>query len=298
MTTTGLSGFLDLLDKYISFDAVPRMVITDYVEILIIAVLVYEILDWVQSTKAWSLLRGIVVIAVFIFLAYIFQMNTIIWIVRNALNVAIMAVIVIFQPELRRALDMIGRKNILASFIQFNTGAAKVQDKGNIFTEKTINEIVKASYEMGKARTGALIVIARNDPLDEYIRTGIDIDGLVSNQLLLNIFEHNTPLHDGAVIIIGNKVVSATCYLPMSDNLALSKELGTRHRAGVGLSEVTDSFTIIVSEETGHVSFAVEGDLFRNVDEDFLRTRLEELLEKQEEETKFLFWHKKGKAKS
>lgn len=298
MTTTGLSGFLDLLDKYISFDAVPRMVITDYVEILIIAVLVYEILDWVQSTKAWSLLRGIVVIAVFIFLAYIFQMNTIIWIVRNALNVAIMAVIVIFQPELRRALDMIGRKNILASFIQFNTGAAKVQDKGNIFTEKTINEIVKASYEMGKARTGALIVIARNDPLDEYIRTGIDIEGLVSNQLLLNIFEHNTPLHDGAVIIIGNKVVSATCYLPMSDNLALSKELGTRHRAGVGLSEVTDSFTIIVSEETGHVSFAVEGDLFRNVDEDFLRTRLEELLEKQEEETKFLFWHKKGKAKS
>lgn len=298
MTTTGLSGFLDLLDKYISFDAVPRMVITDYVEILIIAVLVYEILDWVQSTKAWSLLRGIVVIAVFIFLAYIFQMNTIIWIVRNALNVAIMAVIVIFQPELRRALDMIGRKNILASFIQFNAGAAKLQDKGNIFTEKTINEIIKASYEMGKARTGALIVIARNDPLDEYIRTGIDIDGLVSNQLLLNIFEHNTPLHDGAVIIIGNKVVSATCYLPMSDNLALSKELGTRHRAGVGLSEVTDSFTIIVSEETGHVSFAVEGDLFRNVDEDFLRTRLEELLEKQEEETKFLFWHKKGKAKS
>ncbi len=298
MATTGLSGFLDLLDKYISFDAVPRMVITDYVEILIIAVLVYEILDWVQSTKAWSLLRGIVVIAVFIFLAYIFQMNTIIWIVRNALNVAIMAVIVIFQPELRRALDMIGRKNILASFIQFNAGAAKIQDKGNIFTDKTINEIVKASYEMGKARTGALIVIARNDPLDEYIRTGIDIDGLVSNQLLLNIFEHNTPLHDGAVIIIGNKVVSATCYLPMSDNLALSKELGTRHRAGVGLSEVTDSFTIIVSEETGHVSFAVEGDLFRNVDEDFLRAKLEELLEKQEEETKFLFWHKKGKAKS
>jgi diadenylate cyclase len=298
MATTGLSGFLDLLDKYISFDAVPRMVITDYVEILIIAVLVYEILDWVQSTKAWSLLRGIVVIAVFIFLAYIFQMNTIIWIVRNALNVAIMAVIVIFQPELRRALDMIGRKNILASFMQFNAGAAKIQDKGNIFTDKTINEIVKASYEMGKARTGALIVIARNDPLDEYIRTGIDIDGLVSNQLLLNIFEHNTPLHDGAVIIIGNKVVSATCYLPMSDNLALSKELGTRHRAGVGLSEVTDSFTIIVSEETGHVSFAVEGDLFRNVDEDFLRAKLEELLEKQEEETKFLFWHKKGKAKS
>ena len=298
MTTTGLSGFLDLLDKYISFDAVPRMVITDYVEILIIAVLVYEILDWVQSTKAWSLLRGIVVIAVFIFLAYIFQMNTIIWIVRNALNVAIMAVIVIFQPELRRALDMIGRKNILAAFIQFNSGMTRVQENGNNFTEKTITEIIKASYEMGKARTGALIVIARNDPLDEYIRTGIDIDGLVSNQLLLNIFEHNTPLHDGAVIIIGNKVVSATCYLPMSDNLALSKELGTRHRAGVGLSEVTDSFTIIVSEETGHVSFAVEGDLFRNVDEDFLRSRLEELLEKPEEDNRFFFWHKKGKAKS
>ncbi|MCR5526096.1 MAG: diadenylate cyclase CdaA [Lachnospiraceae bacterium] len=291
--TTGLNAIIDAIRKYISFDAVPRMVITDYVEIIIIAFLIYEVMVWIKNTKAWSLLRGIIVIVLFTLFAYIFQMNTIVWIVRNALNVAIMAVIVIFQPELRKALDILGRKNIIASFVQLNSPQGS---KGR-FSDRTISEIIKASYEMGRARTGALIVIAKEDPLIEYERTGIPVDAIVSNQLLINIFEHNTPLHDGAVIIKGDRVTSATCYLPLSDNMDLSKELGTRHRAGVGISEVTDTFTIIVSEETGYVSVAYGGELYRNVDSDYLRERMEMLQNKPNEDSrKFRLWHQKGRA--
>ncbi len=289
---TGVDALTNFLERYISFDSIPRMVITDYVEILIISVLIYELMVWIKNTKAWSLLRGIIVIVVFIFIAYIFQMNTIIWIVRNALNVAIMALVVIFQPELRKALDVLGRKNIFSSFAQFNAPAGT----DGRFSDKTITEIVKACYEMGRAKTGALIVIAQNDPLTEFERTGIDVDAIVTSQLLINIFEHNTPLHDGAVVVRGNRITSATCYLPLSDNMALSKELGTRHRAGVGISEVTDSLTIIVSEETGHVSIAYEGNLYRGVDADFLKEKIEMLQDKPVEERRFHFWHQKGRA--
>ena len=152
------------------------------------------------------------------------------------------------------------------------------------FSEKTINEIVKASFEMGRARTGALIVIEQNESLRDYERTGIEVDGIVTSQLLINIFEHNTPLHDGAVIVRGNRITSATCYLPLSDNLDLSKELGTRHRAGVGVSEATDSLTVIVSEETGKVSVAYEGQIERGFDSDGLKARLQQVLNKQDEE--------------
>jgi len=258
------------LERYISINSIPRVTWTDVIEILIISFLVYEVLVWIKNTKAWSLMRGIVVILVFVFLAYFFQMNTILWIVKNASVVAITAIIVVFQPELRKALEVLGRQNVLSSLFpvdnRMNFDAA--------FTDKTINEIVKASYEMGRVKTGALIVIARGDSLSEYEKTGIELDSLVSSQLFINIFEHNTPLHDGAVIVRGNRIVSATCYLPLSDNRSLSKELGTRHRAGVGISEATDSITVIVSEETGLVSVAIEGNLFRNVNPDELREKL------------------------
>ena len=287
-----MTQLISLAEKYISFESIPRMVVTDYVEILIISFLVYEVMVWIKNTRAWSLMRGMVVIVLFILLAYVFQMTTILWLVKNALNVALMALVVVFQPELRKALDMLGRKSILSSLFAFN-GSGNVDER---FSDKTINEIIKACYEMGKARTGALIVIAQNDSLSEYIRTGIELDSIVSNQLLINIFEHNTPLHDGAVIVEGNRVVSATCYLPLSDNMALSKELGTRHRAGVGISEVTDSLTIIVSEETGRVSIAYGGELFRNVDADFLREKLVKLQNKTVDDRKFKLW--KGRSKS
>ena len=287
-----MERIFSLVQKYISIDSIPKMVLTDYIEILIIAFVVYELMVWIRDTRAWSLLKGIIVIFLFIMLAYVFQMTTILWLVRNALSVAITALIVIFQPELRKALDLLGRKNLLSSVISLNPSGTLSER----FSDHTINEIIKASFEMGKAKTGALIVIAHYDPLTEYVRTGIEVDSVVSNQLLINIFEHNTPLHDGAVIIEGNRILSATCYLPLSDNMALSKELGTRHRAGVGISEVTDSLTVIVSEETGRVSIAYEGELYRNVDPDLLREKLETLQEKTLDEKKFRIWKGRSKA--
>ena len=261
---------------------------TDIVEIIILSVLIYHILVWIKNTKAWSLLKGILVIAVFILFAAYFEMNTILWIVNNLFSVAVTAVVVILQPELRRAVEELGRKNIISSIIPITVGRGP---EGGRFSDKTINEIVKACVEMGRARTGALIVMEKDESLTDYERTGIEIDGVVTSQLLINIFEHNTPLHDGAVIVRGDRVTSATCYLPLSDNMRLSKELGTRHRAGVGISEVTDSLTIIVSEETGKISVAYGGDLERNVDSERLRARLGDLQNKSEEDSrKRIMW--------
>ncbi|WP_337404727.1 diadenylate cyclase CdaA [Suilimivivens sp.] len=272
----------------------PSIRWVDIVEILLIAFLMYHILVWVKNTRAWSLLKGIIVIAVFILIAAYFQMNTILWIVQNAFGVAVTAVVVILQPELRKALEELGQKNIISSIIPFET--YRTSEEGR-FSDKTINEITKACVEMGKVKTGALIVIEQNQSLSEYERTGIDVDGIVTSQLLINIFEKNTPLHDGAVIIRGNRITSATCYLPLSDNMALSKDLGTRHRAGVGISEATDSMTVIVSEETGKISVAYKGELERSLDGDRLKERLKSIQNKPEEEPKKrILW--KGRSKS
>ena len=264
----------------------------DVAEILIIAVLLYYTLVWMKTTRAWILLKGLIVILAFLLLAYFFRMTTILWMAQNVLGFAGTALIVVLQPELRKALEELGKKNIISSVLPFDN-SHRVNEE---FSEKTINEITNACVEMGKVRTGALIVIEQKVSLRDYERTGIDVDGIVTSQLLINIFEHNTPLHDGAVIIQGNRVVSATCYLPLSDNLGLSKELGTRHRAGVGISEITDSLTIIVSEETGKISVAYEGELERNLDADSLRDRMHKILNNPVEEHKNLrIW--KGRSR-
>lgn len=277
-----MSQFNEFIETYLA--RIPRSIRwVDCVEILLITFLIYHILVWIKNTRAWSLLKGFIVIAGFILVAAFFEMNTILWIVENAFGVAVTAVVVILQPELRKALEELGRKNIISSIIPFDTG--RVSEEGR-FSDKTINEIVKACVEMGKVKTGALIVIEQNQSLSEYERTGIDVDGIVTSQLIINIFEKNTPLHDGAVIIRGNRITSATCYLPLSDNMALSKELGTRHRAGVGISEATDSMTIIVSEETGKISVAFEGSLERNLDGERLKEKLKLIQNKPEEEFK------------
>ena len=287
-----MSQLNDFIATYIA--RMPSIRWVDIVEILLIAFLMYHILVWVKNTRAWSLLKGIIVIAVFILIAAYFQMNTILWIVQNAFGVAVTAVVVILQPELRKALEELGQKNIISSIIPFET--YRTSEEGR-FSDKTINEINKACVEMGKVKTGALIVIEQNQSLSEYERTGIDVDGIVTSQLLINIFEKNTPLHDGAVIIRGNRITSATCYLPLSDNMALSKDLGTRHRAGVGISEATDSMTVIVSEETGKISVAYKGELERSLDGDRLKERLKSIQNKPEEEPKKrILW--KGRSKS
>lgn len=249
----------------------PNVEFSDIAEILIIAFFLYHIILWMKTSRAWTLLKGILVIIIFALIAYLCKFTTILWIAGKTINVALIAVVVIFQPELRKALEQLGNKRYLAGLLQFDD----LKDKKEIFSDRTIDELVKASYEMAKHKTGALIVIEQEINLQDYINTGIDIDAFVSNQLLINIFEHNTPLHDGAVIIRGNRIVSATCYLPLSDNMDLSKELGTRHRAGAGISEATDAFIIIVSEETGKVSIAHNGQLVRNVDGEYLRNKLE-----------------------
>ena len=254
---------------YSLFAFVPKITLTNLLEILIISFLIYEILIWVQNTRAWSLLKGGLVIIVFYLAATFLHLTTITWIINHMGQLALIALIIIFQPELRRALEQLGSKNILTEL--FTADNTRVQEG---YTEKTVNEIVRAAFEMGKVKTGALIVIERETPLQEIERTGIAVDGIVTSQLLIKIFEHNTPLHDGAVVVRGNRVTAATCYLPLSDNLSISKDLGTRHRAALGISESTDSLTVVVSEETGRVTLAEGGKLTRMNDQDSLRAAL------------------------
>lgn len=281
----------DLIEKYFSKLHIPSIIWTDVVEVFIIAFLLYHIMLWIKNTRAWALLKGLLVIGAFVLIAVFFKMNTILWIVTNLFSIAAIAIVVVLQPELRKALEELGRKNLFSSILTFD---ASKTDNGRL-SDRTINEIVKASVEMGKVKTGALIVIQNEQPLNEYERTGIDVDGIVSSQLLINIFEHNTPLHDGAVIVRENRVTAATCYLPLSDNMALSKELGTRHRAGVGISEATDSMTVIVSEETGKISVAFLGELSRGLDAEKLREKLRSIQNKAPEEKKRKLW--KGRSK-
>ena len=190
-------------------------------------------------------------------------------------------------------MEQLGQKKIMASIIPFDSGK-EVKER---FADKTVNELIKACFDMGEVKTGALIVIEQEIRLDEYIRTGINVDAILTSQLLINIFEHNTPLHDGAVIVRKNRIVAATCYLPLSDNMELSKQLGTRHRAGVGISEVTDSVTIIVSEETGQVSVAEGGRLMRNVSSTELREVLERAQNKKIVDNNKLRQFFKGRVK-
>ena len=287
-----MQNIISVLNRYLSHINMPSVNIIDVIEILLISVFVYQFMVWIKYTRAYTLLKGLLIISAFLLVAYIFKMNTILWIVSNLSSVLIMAVIVIFQPELRKALEQLGSKNLFSELLLFDDGKENQE-----FSERTVNEIVKATFEMAKVKTGALMVIERNVSLREIERTGIEINGLVSSQLLINIFEHNTPLHDGAVVIRGNRVTAATCYLPLSDNMMISKELGTRHRAAVGISEVTDSMTIVVSEETGRVSLVEGGSLRRIADAEMLKEALASM-ERQEEtgSSRFRIW--KGKKKN
>lgn len=281
----------NFIQNYLSNLYIPRITWTDIIEIFIIAFVLYSFLVWIKNTKAWALLKGIIIVVLFALFAYILNLRTILWIAGKTISVGIIALVIIFQPELRRALEQLGRKKLVLNFFNFGDS----HEKDERYSSKTADEIVRAAYEMGAVKTGALIVIEQDMMLDEYVRTGINVDGIVTSQLLINIFEHNTPLHDGAVILRDNRIVSATCYLPLSNNLAVSKELGTRHRAGLGISEVSDSLTIIVSEETGFVSLACDGKLYRKVDADTLMIRLQEAAKRNPDEGKMKWW--KGRKK-
>ena len=253
--------------------------VIDIVQILLIAIFVYYLMVWIKNTRAYTLLKGVMFVSIFLIIAAILRMDTILWICQQLSVVAITGVLIIFQPELRRALEQLGEKKMFSNLISFDNGK-QVDER---ITDRTIGELIHAAYAMGEVKTGALIVVEQNIILQEYEKTGIAMDSLISSQLLINIFEHNTPLHDGAVIVRNNRIVSATCYLPLSDNLGLNKSLGTRHRAGVGISEVSDALVITVSEETGAVSVAQGGELTRSINEAELRVKLEEVQHKSSE---------------
>ena len=256
----------------------PHIGIVNILEILIIAYIVYEIMAWIGKTRAWTLLKGLLIIVGFTVVSYILRFDVILWIMGRIATIAVTALIIIFAPELRKALEQLGNKNIMNLF----TFDSKSSDNG--MSERTVDELINAAFTMSKPKTGALIVIERNENLAYIEKTGILINGIVSSQLLINIFEHNTPLHDGAVLIRGNTVVSATCYLPLSENMRISKDLGTRHRAAIGISEVSDSITIVVSEETGRVSVAIGGNLIKVNDKEGLKRELSVLLEDRKED--------------
>lgn len=242
----------------------------DYAEIIIIAVLLYYMMRWMHNTRAWSLMKGLVVILVFIIIANVFHMDTILWLSSNILQFAVIALIVVLQPELRKALETLGKSNIIGGLFYF------VQQSNYMMTlsEKSIDEIARACYLMGEERTGALIVIENQESLSRVDESGIKVDAEITSQLLLNIFKKNTPLHDGAVTVRHNRISCATCYLPLTSSMSLSKEFGTRHRAGLGISEESDAIVIIVSEETGRISVARDGQLERNLSETSLKRLL------------------------
>ena len=288
-----VSGVLiSFKDQFLTFTNVPgiKIGVIDIIEILIISVLFYHILLWIKTTRAWNLFKGLIIILLFVLVAALFQMDTILWLAEKLFNIGLVALVVIFQPELRNALENIGGKTFLGDF--FNTGRGEIEK----FSDKTIDELVRACFAMGRVKTGALIVMEDEINLGEYIRTGIDVDAILTSQLLINIFEKNTPLHDGAIIIRGDRITSATCYLPLSDNMRISKDLGTRHRAALGMSEVCDALVIAVSEETGLVSVAMGGQLDRGITREELRKRLSQIQYRNAESKRFFLrkgWRRK-----
>lgn len=245
--------------------SIPAIRITDIIDIIIVAVFIYIIIAWIKETRAWSLFKGIVVVVVLCIVSYRFHFYTVTWIIERTLSVGIIALIVLFQPEFRKGLEQIGKVQIASSIF--------VNEEDEKLSIKTIEEIITACYKMAKVKTGALILLEKNVPLGDLEKTGIEIDAVVSSQLLINIFENKTPLHDGAVIIRANRVAAATCIMPLTEK-EIGLDLGTRHRAAVGASEVSDAYVIVVSEETGAVSVANNGNLFRNVSETKIRNML------------------------
>ena len=252
-----------------------KISITTILEVIVFIILIYYLIRFFQRTKAWNLLKGLALLVLVYGISALLGFSNLTYLFKILFSSILLAVIVIFQPEIRKALERLGTNNLIQKLFP----GLKDRGEESDLTTESIEAIVHALGSMGRNRVGALIVIERKIMLDEYITTGITLDAAISYALLEQIFEKNTPLHDGAVIIRENRIVAATCYLPLSQEAGISKELGTRHRAALGISEVSDCITLVASEETGQLSLAVNGKLSRNMSEqeimDFLTgTRL------------------------
>ena len=261
-----LSNFRIILNDRLNLSmfGIGNISLNDFLDIFLVAFIIYKVIIIIKETKTWILFKGIFVLLIVTAIALILNLNTIAWLLQYLFSVGIIALIILFQPELRKALEGIGNTNLISSI----TGVDKFS---SYYEEEFVNIIVNASRIMANAKTGALIVIEQDISLAEYQATGIFMDALVSPQLLVNIFEDKTPLHDGAVIIKSNRIVSASCILPLTQ-VQIGQLYGTRHRAGVGISEVTDSIVIIVSEESGHINLAQYGKLYKNLSDDKLKS--------------------------
>ncbi len=267
-----MAKLTELADKYLYGHGLflPKITYSDILEIIILVFIIYKLMVWIRNTRAWALMRGLFLLMIFLLIAYVLQMDVILWLAGKAINIGFIFIIIMFQPELRKGLEHLGHRNVLTWLFPFESN----KNESQYYSGQMIHEVINACVDMSRHNTGALIVIQRQESLGEYENTGISIDAVVSAQLIMNIFEHNTPLHDGAVIIKNERIDSATCYLPLSDNMMISKELGTRHRAAVGISEISDSITVVVSEETGGISVAIAGRLYRDLDKEQLRSYL------------------------
>lgn len=259
------------------WNIIHRPTWVDYIDIAIIAVLIYQLVILTRQTRASQVLKGLAVIIVASYLSELIGLTALNWVLRSILNNGVIALMILFQPELRRALEQIGRSAKLDRSAQ--------RDE----SERIVDEITQCLIRLSRRRVGALIVFEQRTGLKDITeRSGTPLDSLISAPLLENIFEPNTPLHDGAVIIRGQRVVSAACVLTLSDNSSISRDLGTRHRAGLGVSENTDALVLIVSEETGIISMARAGKLTRHLDADSLRRILGEIY--HEEHSKMWRW--------
>lgn len=273
-----LSQLLDLnyWRQLISSDFLSRDYIINIIDILVVWYLVYKLIMLVRGTKAVQLLKGVAVFIVIRIMSEIIGLHTLSWLMNQVIMYGVIAAVVIFQPEVRRGLEHLGRSSI------FRTSRSEQQED-----EKMILSFDKAIQYMSKRKIGALITVERNTGLDEYIETGIPLDADITGELLINIFIPNTPLHDGAVIVKQGKIAVASAYLPLSESNLIPKEFGTRHRAAVGISEVSDAVTIIVSEETGDVSLTLNNDLIpRLTQEEYLKILRAELVPKEERKDK------------
>ncbi|WP_010166909.1 diadenylate cyclase CdaA [Candidatus Epulonipiscium viviparus] len=281
--------FLHSILEQISFFKIPQVSFKDLIDISIVAFGIYKIIMWIKDTRTWAVFKGVVIIFMASLVAYLLELHTLSFIISNTITVGTIAIVILFQPELRRALEQLGQGNLWGTSITTDKETHTLNDE-------SISHLVKASIQMAKVKTGALIIIEKDTVLTEYKRTGIAIDSVISSQLLINIFEKNTPLHDGAVIISKNRINAATCFLPLSDSLTINKDLGTRHRAAIGVSEQTDAVVIVVSEETGIVSYVRNGKIRRNLTAEGLEKVLS--LDVQRKANKsFNGWKRKGKGK-
>ena len=238
--------------------------ILDVIDITIVAAIIYKIYEMLQETRAITLLKGVIVLLVVAVVCNTLNLHVISWLLQKAISVLVVALPIVFQPELRRALEHLGKGKILGRYVFLDDTEA----------QNVVDELVKTAKSLSATKTGALIVIEREMKLNDISATGVHIDGLIKSEFLLNVFIPNTPLHDGAAVIRGNRLIAAACLLPLTENHDLSTELGTRHRAAIGISEQCDALVLVVSEETGTISIAGNGRMMRHLDSETLRAAL------------------------